>query len=67
MILWKKKRATLRTDTVQLSKEALELLKRTSVAFQHVPQAAKPPDTELTSTLPKATAAALARRYVKGA
>ena len=62
----RRKRATPRTDTVQVSKEALELLKRTSVAFQHLPPAAKAADTELTSTLPKANSWALARRYLKG-
>ena len=66
----RRKRAP-RTDTVELSKEALELLKRTSVEFHHLPPAAKSPsiekqDTALTAPLPQATAAALARRYIKG-
>jgi len=65
----RRKRA-LRTDTVELSKEALDLLKRESVAFAHLPSAAAAQGTEkgseLTSTLPKATAAAVIRRYVKG-
>ena len=60
-----------RTDTVQLSKEALDLLKRESVAFAQLPspalaQGTEKRNTELTSTLPKATAAAVIRRYVKG-
>lgn len=59
-----------RTDTVQLSKEALELLKRTSLAFHHQPPAAngqsvEKHDTALTAALPQATAAAVIRRYVK--
>ena len=62
----RRKRALPRTDTVQVSKEALDLLKRTSVAFQHLPPATKAADTELTSTLPKANSWALARRYLKG-
>ena len=60
-----------RTDTVQLSKEALELLKRTSLAFHHQPPAAKSQgaekqDSAMTAALPQATAAAVIRRYVKG-
>lgn len=60
-----------RTDTVELSKEAIDLLKRESVAFAHLPSPAMAQGTgkgttELTSTLPKATAAAVIRRYVKG-
>ena len=66
----RRKRATPRTDTVHVSKEALDLLKRESVAFAHLPSAAAAQGTEkgseLTSTLPKATAAAVIRRYVKG-
>jgi hypothetical protein len=67
----RRKRAMPRTDTVQLSKEALDLLKRESVAFTHLSSPAmahgtEKGSTELTSTLPKATAAAVIRRYVKG-
>ena len=66
----RRKRAP-RTDTVELSKEALDLLKRESMAFAHLPSPAMAHgtgkgDSELTSTLPKATAAAVIRRYVKG-
>ncbi len=67
----RRKRALPRTDTVQLSKEALDLLKRDSVAFAHLPSPAtahgtEKRSTELTSTLPNATAAAVIRRYLKG-
>jgi hypothetical protein len=67
----RRKRPMPRTDTVHLSKEALDLLKRESVAFAHLPssslaQGTGKGNTELTSTLPKATAAAVIRRYVKG-
>lgn len=67
----RRKRALPRTDTVHLSKEALDLLKREPVAFAHLPspamaQRTEKGNTELTSSLPKATAAAVIRRYVKG-
>ena len=67
----RRKRATPRTDTVQVSKEALELLKRTSLAFHHQPEAARSQsidkqDSALTAALPTATAAAVMRRYLKG-
>jgi hypothetical protein len=67
----RRKRPMPRTDTVHLSKEALHLLKRESVAFAHLPSSAmaqgtEQGKTELTSTLPKATAAAVVRRYLKG-
>jgi hypothetical protein len=67
----RRKRATPRTDTVQVSKEALELLKRTSLAFHHQSEGAKTQSidkqgTALTAALPTATAAAVMRRYLKG-
>jgi hypothetical protein len=70
IMIVRRKRAP-RTDTVELSKEALDLLKRESVAFAHLPspataQGTERGSTELTSTLPKATAAAVIRRYLKG-
>ena len=66
----RRRRAMPRTDTVQLSKEALDLLKRDSVAFAHLPSSAtaqgtEKASTELTSSLPNATAAAVVRRYLK--